>query len=190
MRPAPLPSQAYLQECLSYNLMTGALTWTARPRCHFARQQDWNRWNTINAGRRTGRKNKDGYIIVTLDRKNHYAHRLIWKLVVGFEPHSRLDHRSRNRADNNLRNLRESTSQQNAWNRSTSISNASGLKGVYANRRRGCFYARIWLNGKRVHLGMFATAEGAHEAYQKASMRAHGGFSIFMETTKEWEMQR
>ncbi len=47
--------------------------------------------------------------------------------------------------------------------------NKSGFPGVYFSNRRQKFRATIKVNGKRVRLGSFATAEEASAAYEKAA---------------------
>lgn len=50
--------------------------------------------------------------------------------------------------------------------------NKSGFRGVYFSNRRQKFRATIKVNGKRVRLGSFATAEEASAAYEKATAAA------------------
>ena len=49
--------------------------------------------------------------------------------------------------------------------------NTSGYKGVTWNKRAKKWRAQIWLDGKFVHLGTYATAEEAYAAYCRATSR-------------------
>jgi len=51
------------------------------------------------------------------------------------------------------------------------------MKGVQIAGRR--FSARITVNGKKLSLGRFDTAEAAHEAYVAAAKKLHGEFASF-----------
>ena len=46
--------------------------------------------------------------------------------------------------------------------------NTSGYKGVTWNKEAKKWRAQVWLNGKSIHLGTYATAEEAYAAYCRA----------------------
>lgn len=85
------------------------------------------------------------------------------------------DHINGDRLDNRRENLREVTLQQNNWNMCLNRNNKTGFKGV--SMRRGKFRATINLNNKQIHVGDFATAELAAEAYDKKAKELFGDFA-------------
>ena len=76
--------------------------------------------------------------------------------------------------NNRMSNLRIATRSQNVAN--SCRSSASGIKGAYA-KRNGRWHAQIRANGKLRHLGTFATAEAAGNAYAEAAREAFGEFA-------------
>jgi HNH endonuclease/AP2 domain len=110
-----------------------------------------------------------GYPVRKLPRnggesKNRRMHRMIMDA-------SMIDHANRDKLDNTRANLRACTSKQNAKNR-TGYGN-SGFKGVWHDKsgtRRKPFKASINDNRRHIHLGWFATAEEAADAYDRAAL--------------------
>lgn len=88
-----------------------------------------------------------------------------------------VDHRFGIKTDNRKSELRICTNQQNLWNRKAYPHGASGLKGVTCRPKRKKWEAYITLNGKKTFLGVFNTAEEAHEAYCRAAPLFHGEFA-------------
>jgi len=76
------------------------------------------------------------------------------------------DHINHDTLNNQRANLRAITCQQNHWNRKDS-------KGYYWNKAAKKYHARIKLNNKDIHLGLFSTAEEAHNAYLQAKKQYH-----------------
>ena len=90
-----------------------------------------------------------------------------------------VDHKNRDTSDNRIENLRLATYSQNARNRKRSALSTTGLKGAArfnSPRNLKRFRSTITIDGKRIHLGQFDTAEEAHEAYVKAATELHGEF--------------
>lgn len=101
--------------------------------------------------KRTDRKNsngsidKDGYLILKIKGKQYKAHRIVFLLFNGRMPKDEIDHINRNRTDNRIENLRESTRQENIKNSIGSgygvyIDNTKGLKKKYAFKLKGKTY--------------------------------------------------
>ena len=84
------------------------------------------------------------------------------------------DPRNGNGLDNRRSNLRTCTSAQNVWNKRRN-------HGKYKYRGVSKFYHRwraaIQFNGKYTHLGMYASAEEAAHAYDKAAVESYGEFA-------------
>jgi hypothetical protein len=87
-----------------------------------------------------------------------------------------IDHKDRNKSNNNLLNLRFCTRSENQRNTGFQLNSKSGLKGVYWVERNKKWSTQIQINGKRKCLGLFKTKEEAYEAYKKASKEYHGDF--------------
>jgi hypothetical protein len=58
-----------------------------------------------------------------------------------------------------------------------SISNKSGYKGVYFNKRDSNWRARIQLNKKEIHIGCYINIKDAARAYNEAALKYHGEFA-------------
>lgn len=127
------------------------------------------------AGDCAGVLNNAGYLSIFIGGNHLLAHRVAWALQYGDWPDMRIDHINRNRSDNNIRNLRLATHQQNMFNTKTPTTNSVGIKG--AHKERGRFRSQIKAGGFRLNLGMFDTPEQAHEAYKAAAIRLHGEFA-------------
>lgn len=85
----------------------------------------------------------------------------------GHDPTNPFAPRERPKKSIRLENLREATRSANMLNIHHS-QGASGFRGVHFNKARGKYSAKIRVNYKLHHLGFFATAEMAAEAYRKA----------------------
>lgn len=147
-------TQAELKSQFSYNIETGIFT---RKR--------------FNKECKTIKDNK--YVVIYVNKKLHYAHRLAWLYVYGYLPKF-IDHIDSNRSNNILSNLRECTRFQNRQNIKTSTSaNKSGYLGVSFNKQKKKYIAELTINNKRYYGGSFLTAEEAHEAYVKLKRKLH-----------------
>lgn len=86
------------------------------------------------------------------------------------------DHMDGNTLNNRRSNLRIATPQENNWNRSLRKTSLTGIKGVTWDKRSEKWMAQIWIDGKNVKLGRFATAKEAQRAYQLRAEEAFGDF--------------
>ncbi len=158
-----------LHEVLNYNPETGLFTWRV---CM---------GNRAMAGAVAGTPHANGCIHITVDRQIYKAHRLAWFYMTGEWPTAEVDHRDMNGSNNRWLNLRMATKSQNMANRGTQTNTSSGLKGAYrykAGERYGKpWQAGIQVDGKKLHLGHFATAEEAHAAYCVAAKKYFGEFA-------------
>lgn len=109
-----------------------------------------------------------------------FMHRLIMGVT---DPNILVDHKNRNGLDNRRCNLRIATKSQNAYNKTKQKNNTSGFKGVTKSTQHGNlrFLARIWVDGKMLHLGTFMVAIEAAKCYNKAAIKFHGEFACINE---------
>lgn len=178
MTPEISPSPVFLAQCLSYDELTGYLTWKERPRSHFPSDRVFSKFNNEFAGRTAGVADH-GYIRLglTVEGKCHslYAHRAAWCLKTGLWPSMFIDHVNGEGTDNKWGNLREATLQQNLRNVPVRSHSKTGIKGVRV-RKDGIFEARISLNKKTVYLGAFPDSFSASMAFAKRAQLEHGAF--------------
>lgn len=153
-----------LKELLHYDEQTGI----------FTRAKALNGASRI--GQIAGSKNRLGYVVINVQGKPHYAHRLAFLYMIGRFPKV-TDHKDGNPSNNAWSNLREATQRQNCVNRLAQSRNRFGLKGVDQLAPAGKFRASMSVNGKTRYLGVYVTPEEAHLAYMKASKEMHGEFA-------------
>lgn len=142
-----------LFEMLRYEPETGLLFWTDKA-------------HKCVKNKQAGTPNHLGYIIVLFKGKPYKAHRLAWFLMNGEWPIQMIDHIDGNTSNNAWSNLRDVSNQVNQCNRHKARTDSkSGLMGAspYRNKWR----AQIKRNGVIKYLGLFNTAQEAHEAYKK-----------------------
>lgn len=160
------------RELLDYNKKTGALRWRA------ARHR-------IKAGQ-SAFANKNGRPVVIYQYWPYQASHIIWLWMTGEWPPKWVDHKDGDPYNTKWDNLRLVTPSQNAINRSKTSTSPSPYKGVIRlkwGRSSGTRWrARIQIpGGKRLELGIFGSAEEAHDEYKKAALKYHGEFTRFSE---------
>jgi hypothetical protein len=106
-------------------------------------------------------------------RSHIRMHRLIMSAPKGME----VDHRDGDGLNNRRNNLRVCTKAQNLTNQRPQKGTSSRFKGVYRNKRDRQWQAYIKVNGKRKHLGCFASEVEAAKAYNNAAIQFHGEFA-------------
>lgn len=79
--------------------------------------------------------------------------------------------------NNRRANLRPATQTQNNGNARRRRDNTSGYKGVYFDARRGHWAAQISIDGRRLHLGVFADPVDAARRYDAAAVYYFGEFA-------------
>jgi len=104
-------------------------------------------------GDRVTYQNTMGYVVVFIENKPYYAHRIIWLWHHGYVPENNLDHINRNKSDNRIENLREVSQQCNMRNSKTNTRNKTGVKGISYDDSREKYVAQIRAFGKNCNLG-------------------------------------
>jgi hypothetical protein len=118
-------------------------------------------------------KTKQGHVLTRIRGKTVYMHTLLARPRHGFQT----DHRNGNPFDNRRRNLRVATHSQNMQNRRLGKNNSAGVKGVYFDKHKGKYHARIWGGGKCHSLGYHDSAAHAAVAYNTAARLLYGQFA-------------
>lgn len=124
--------------------------------------------------------NSRGYLVIYLDKKLYFAHRLAWLYVTGEMPSNHIDHINGIKNDNRFANLRDITNAINTQNTRNArpCNQSTKMLGATIDKRRGTFRAQIKLNGKNIYLGDYPTAELAHSAYVEAKRKHHIGNTL------------
>lgn len=120
-------------------------------------------WNSRFANKEAGYVSENGYIRVSIDGKQFYAHQIAFALMTGGIPNE-IDHINLNKADNKWSNLRIAEHHQNASNAFKRCTNKSGFKGVSWSKSNKRWRMEISHRGK-VYFGYFLTKEEAYESY-------------------------
>ena len=119
------------------------------------------------AGEVVGWINGEGYLNVKIGRAAYKIHRIVWLLYYGAWPNGVIDHINRNKRDNRISNLRDTTIQVNNINRDIRKNNKTGIQNVSWRERDKAFYASCCRNGKQNYLGRFKDAHSALLAVEK-----------------------
>jgi len=88
-----------------------------------------------------------------------------------------IDHVDGDGLNNQRKNIRSATWQQNLANSIPRRSNKSGRKGVHWDRKNNKWRASIGVNHKCLQLGRFSDLESASKAYDYAALRYFGDFA-------------
>lgn len=121
---------------------------------------------------------KDGYTVITINRKQYRAHHLAWLYVYGEYPSLfYIDHINGSRSDNRIQNLRLATHGENLMNRGPQRKNTTGYKGIWWDKNKQLWAAMIGFNNQKKALGRYETAEDAARAYDAAARLYHGQFA-------------
>lgn len=121
---------------------------------------------------RAGRRQCGPYAVTRLSPGGPWV--LMHKLLTGWP---RTDHINHNGLDNQRTNLRPARQSQNMGNARSQAGCASQYKGVSWHRECSKWQARIKVNYKGYHLGLFAAEEDAARAYDAAALEAWGEFA-------------
>lgn len=147
--PVALPSLEVLRAVFRYDPETGSL--------NFYRRGEWRLLQPTPGTR---------YITAMFAGRRLYAHRIAWKLHYRSEPPAIIDHIDRDKSNNKIANLRSATAAENNANK---VPVGDLPRGVFFDRKRGWYRARIRIDGRSRWLGYFKTADAAGAAYEAAA---------------------
>lgn len=146
-----------LKECFEYNPETGLF-------------KSLLTRNKLKAGSIIGNKanSNHDYILIGIDGKQYYAHRLAWLYMTGEWSSKQIDHINCKSLDNRFINLREATHSENSRNRGKNKNNTTGVKGVHKNKDGYMV---------RICIGTYKSLEEAKCVYEEAVKLYHGKFA-------------
>jgi len=150
----PLPSKERLKELFMFNSKTGTLTRRV-------------------SGKPADFINERGYGRVYIDVGLYFTHRIIWKLVHGYDPLD-IDHINGNRSDNRLSNLRNVTTQENNRNVGLSKRNSSSYTGVVFSQKLNQWRVFIAVDKRKISGGCYKSKVEAVLAFNKLAFELHG----------------
>ena len=155
MKHKPLPSLERINELLDYDKDTGVFTWKVSR-------------GPIPAGSTAGQRWVD-YIRIKIDGASFQAHRLAWLIITGYDPLEKIvHHKDADKRNNKADNLELATPSENA------CITLRGEPKCYQKTAKGKYQAVFTLNGKRITLGTFDTAEEASKVGRSARKKARG----------------
>jgi hypothetical protein len=150
----PLPSAEMLHRLLEYRPVSGSLIHRPRSVDEFPDLRASKIWNTRYAGKEAGTIAVNGYVLVRVKGVSYQAHRLIWKMVYGYDPKT-IDHIDGTPNNNRISNLRECDQATNSKNSSIQSNNTSGRTGVSWDKAKQKWLAYIRVDKKHKFLGYF-----------------------------------
>lgn len=116
-----------------------------------------------------------GYAKTTFPRgKSLLMHRLILRST---DKQFVIDHKDRNKLNNQKSNLRLCSRSENQWNSSKRRNNKSGITGVFWNNDKLKWEATVTQFNKRLFLGRFDSKSEAGEVYKNWIKKNRGEFA-------------
>ena len=167
--PADMKFFIYQEVPLAYSPETG-MCWRVNSR--------HGNWKLVNSG------TSGGYTVLLIGANTLRLHRIVAEIFLNagkpLTAQQEVDHKEQvdgSHWQDRLNNLRICSHSENMRNQKLKCNNSSGYKGVSWHKLLGKWQARIWLLGKRQHLGFFHTPEDAARAYDDAALESFGEFA-------------
>ena len=157
-------TQQRLFEVIHYEPLTGGMHWIKTVS------------NRAPAGSEIKGTTFRGYKRVRIDGKLYLAHRIAYFYVTGVWP-EQIDHKDNDPSNITFDNLRPATGFDNQKNMKLSRRNKSGTKGVFWDKSRQCWAAKLMSNRVSVLNKRFDTREEAEIAVIAARKAHHGEFA-------------
>ena len=119
------------------------------------------------------------YVVTAIGGRRNPQTLLMHRLILGLDFGDKLhvDHINSNGLDNRRSNIRIATRQQNGRNQRPHGDAVSGFKGIYYHKNRRKWVAKIQVDGKQLHLGVFLDEADAAQAYDEAAIKYFGRFA-------------
>lgn len=153
-----------LNELFEYDENSGNFYWKVKRR-------------GVKQGQLAGSKHSEGYVVIGINKKIYFAHRLAWIYKYGDIPEKHdIDHIDNNRSNNKISNLRPATRWQNLAN-SNHSSGKSKHRGVWFHKLTGTWQSIIRVNGVAHSVGYFHSEQEAATAYLEKSRELRKEFS-------------
>lgn len=175
------PTADFIRQILDYNQETGDFVWRKRSVSLFTNgrqsaEHNCSIWNGKFAGKKAGCISNNGYLKIRINDTLYLGHRIAWIHYYGTNPDCDIDHLNMIRCDNKISNLRMANRSQNMANTLVHNDSTTGIKGVYFDKRRNKYCARICVSGRTLSLGSFEDPKEAGNAYIKASIKYFGAY--------------
>src|SRR6266404_5145399 len=156
----------YLLDCDPIN---GLLRWGIKRESN---KLDWSRGTLKSKG-----KHNYYYYSISIDGKSYKVARIIWFYVKREWPDREVDHHNGDSLDNRFDNLRESTSQQNNFNRKLYGRYSRGVT-LCSDHLKKKWHAQINIKGiGKVSLGYYLTEQEASWAFEIVAEAMQGSFA-------------
>lgn len=150
-----MPTKQELLELFEYK--NGHLYWT-------------NKKTRVQRNKPAGTVTREFYHKIWINGRAYPEHNIIWKMFRGeIERGLEIDHIDRNRANNNLENLRVVTKSINQRNKNLDVRNTSGVQGVWYEKKSKRWRASISIEpNKRIKIGCYKNKIDAVKARKEA----------------------
>lgn len=159
-------TQELLRDLFTYIPETGHFIWNSDRGCNRVK------------GKIAGTPDKDGYILLSVNRKLEKAHRMAFLYMLGHLPKQQVDHINGIKYDNRWENLREASNRQNMQNSKGKVYSEIGIKGIQERRIKGgiSYSCRIRIEGA-VLCKSFRDLEIAKQWLSNTRKQYHGEFA-------------
>lgn len=111
------------------------------------------------------------------DNKREWTFILMHRVIMGEPKGMDVDHINRNPLDNRKTNLRVCTHAENRRNNKLYVTNTSGYRGVYLDKRKMKWYTSITFMGKAYTLALFESPIEAAKEYDHVAKQLYGEFA-------------
>ena len=160
-------SLEYFKSKLNYNPDIGIFIWKFKD----SNTKGEKIFNGQYAGKEAGGKDKDGYIVIRINDRLIFAHRIAYLFMTGEWPKEQIDHINGIKDDNSWRNLRSVSHMENLKNQKISNRNTSGVRGINWSKKENKWRARINFDGKQINLGFFENFNEAIKIRKEAEKK-------------------